>query len=43
MVRELLQAHADEWAQQPEVWAFLRDQLALPVRQGMAAWKTGSD
>ncbi|PRW58789.1 nuclear pore complex NUP98A isoform X1 isoform B [Chlorella sorokiniana] len=33
VVRELLQTHADEWANQPEVWAFLRDRLALP-----AAW-----
>lgn len=38
VVRELLQAHADEWASEPEVWAFLRDRLALPVSQrGVAA------
>ncbi len=46
MVRELLQAHADEWARQPEVWAFLRDQLALPVRAwgcpGVACFGGGS-
>ena len=34
VVRELLRAHADEWQDDEEAWAFLRDRLALPVSFG---------
>lgn len=40
VVRELLRAHADEWADDDEAAAFLRDQLRLPE---VGAWAAALD